>query len=352
MKLRLIILPCLALAGMTLGAFTIVRTNQILSAAEPVADPARSPYAQRIAASGVVEAATENHHLGTPVSGLIERVLVKHGQRVKKDSPLIVLDSRAARAEVELAEAQVRVAQAHLQRLQSSPRPESVPPAKARLAQRQAGLKEAEVRLSTVQEVKDPRAVSRELLQSRKAQRAAAQALLEGAKAELKLIEAGAWQADIEVTKAELSQAQARLTQARTALDLRTLKAPFDGQVLAINARVGEFAQAGLSSEGIVVFGVTERLHIRASIDEYDAWKFKQESQATAYLRGNAAHKMALSFVRAEPFVIPKRSLTGSSQERVDTRVFQVIYAIDSKAEGLRVGQQVDVFMEAATNNQ
>ena len=59
--------------------------------------------------------------------------------------------------------------------------------------------------------------------------------------------------------------------------------------------------------------------------------------------RGNPDRKYALTFVRVEPYVIPKKSLTGGNTERVDTRVLQVIYAIDAPDVPLYVGQQLDV---------
>ena len=55
-----------------------------------------------------------------------------------------------------------------------------------------------------------------------------------------------------------------------------------------------------------------------------------------------------LRFVRFEPFVVPKRSLTGDSTERVDTRVLQVIYRVERDDLPLFVGQQLDVFIDAA----
>jgi hypothetical protein len=51
--------------------------------------------------------------------------------------------------------------------------------------------------------------------------------------------------------------------------------------------------------------------------------------------------------VRFEPYVIPKRSLTGESTERVDTRVLQVIYAMKTKDLPIFVGQQMDVYIKA-----
>jgi hypothetical protein len=50
-----------------------------------------------------------------------------------------------------------------------------------------------------------------------------------------------------------------------------------------------------------------------------------------------------------EPFVVPKKSLTGDTTERVDTRVLQVIYEFDPAGRPpLFVGQQVEVFIDAA----
>jgi HlyD family secretion protein len=41
---------------------------------------------------------------------------------------------------------------------------------------------------------------------------------------------------------------------------------------------------------------------------------------------------LPLTFMRLEPFVIPKASLTGINVERVDTRVAQIIYAVDPQS--------------------
>ena len=51
--------------------------------------------------------------------------------------------------------------------------------------------------------------------------------------------------------------------------------------------------------------------------------------------------------VWVEPMIMPKKSLTGDSTERVDTRVLQVIYSFDPTQLHAYVGQQMDVFIEA-----
>jgi hypothetical protein len=69
--------------------------------------------------------------------------------------------------------------------------------------------------------------------------------------------------------------------------------------------------------------------------------------RAVAKLRGDPKQEFPLRFVRVEPYVIPKKALTGDNTERVDTRVLQVIYAIDTRGTPLYVGQQLDVFLAA-----
>ena len=95
------------------------------------------------------------------------------------------------------------------------------------------------------------------------------------------------------------------------------------------------------------MMGSVTPLHVRVDIDEHDAWRVKGGSKATAFVRGNKALKTDLEFVRFEPYVVPKRSLTGESTERVDTRVLQVLYRFDRGEMPVFVGQQMDVYIEA-----
>ena len=87
-------------------------------------------------------------------------------------------------------------------------------------------------------------------------------------------------------------------------------------------------------------------MHVRVDIDENDAWRFKPEAPAMAFIRGQPKFKTDLTFEYVESYVIPKRSLTGDSTERVDTRVMQVIYSFKHGALPIYPGQQMDVFIE------
>jgi hypothetical protein len=95
-----------------------------------------------------------------------------------------------------------------------------------------------------------------------------------------------------------------------------------------------------------MLIGNIDQLHVRVDIDENDAWRFDKHTKAVAYLRGNRAFKVELELAYLEPFVIPKKSLTGDSTERVDTRVLQALYSFDRKQLPFYIGQQMDVFIE------
>ena len=86
-------------------------------------------------------------------------------------------------------------------------------------------------------------------------------------------------------------------------------------------------------------------MHLRADVDENDAWRVKAGAPAIAHIRGNSRLVYALEFVRLEPAVVPKKSLTGDSTERVDTRVLQVIYRFSDAHARVYDGQQMDVFI-------
>jgi hypothetical protein len=86
-------------------------------------------------------------------------------------------------------------------------------------------------------------------------------------------------------------------------------------------------------------------MHVRAEFDELEAGSIRAASAAYAALRGED-RRLPLRLVRFEPLVTPKRQLSGSTRERVDTRVLQVVYAVARAEAPLFVGQQVDVFVD------
>jgi multidrug resistance efflux pump len=203
--------------------------------------------------------------------------------------------------------------------------------------------------LRILEKVKDPRAISVDDLNKRRYAVEAAEARVIQARADLKLLQAGSWEADINVAIANVTSAEAEVKAARVEIDRLTVYAPVDGDILQVNIRPGEFAPSGVTSQPLILLGNLDKLHVRIDIDENDAWRYQPEAPAVASIRGNPQFKTDLKFEYVETYVVPKRSLTGDSTERVDTRVMQVVYSFKRGDIPVYPGQIMDVYIDDQT---
>ncbi|MFN4874795.1 MAG: efflux RND transporter periplasmic adaptor subunit [Akkermansiaceae bacterium] len=276
---------------------------------DPPIMPPQKPFVESVAAPGILESLSENVAIGVPLPGLITEVMVKVNDKVKKDQVVLKLDDRDLRAEElslkaqqKISEAQITVSEAQLAKLRSQ--------------------------LERLTSVTDARAISRDDLENRKQDVAVAQA-------------------QVAAAKAQLAAAETSLQRISLLIERLTVKAPRDGTIIQINSRAGEYAATSPKTPAMIL-GDIDRLQVRADIDEQNAIRIREGQKAYGYLKGDPSVTFPLEFIRIEPYVIPKTSLTGSSTERVDTRVLQVIYSLTRPSDPpLYVGQQVDVFIEA-----
>ena len=304
------VLPAIGVLAAVWSAYSVVRTQPHRAPTDPPAPPAVSDFRDTVAAVGLIEASTENIWVGTPLAGVVEKVFVTAGQTVRTGEPLFKLDTRQLRAELAVRQQAVEVAHARTR------------VAEARVADLQRQLEFAE-------QVKDKRAISAEELTRRRS-------AVDTARAELDQV------------RSETRAAESQVQSVQVDLDRSVVRAPLAAEVLQVKLRVGEFAPAAATANPLILLGRSKPLHVRVDVDENEAWRVREGAHAIGHVRGNSALTAPLQFVRFEPFVVPKRSLTGDSTERVDTRVLQVIYRVERDDVPLFVGQQLDVFIDAA----
>jgi HlyD family secretion protein len=306
------VLPLLALAGVVAVFLVAQSGSQKPPPPQMVAPPAVATFPAYIAGAGIIESTTRNIAIGAPVGGLCLDVFVKVGTHVRRGDPLFRLDDRDLVAQLAARRA-------------------ALVTARAKVTEAEASLGDVRNQLQMAEAVTDRRAISLEDLTKRRYAVQLADARLRTA-------------------KAEVAGAEADIGETQTNIDRLTVRAPVEGEVLQVNLRTGEYASAGVLSTPLMLIGGTERLNVRIDIDENDAWRFRPQAPARAYLRGNRDLATDLRFEYVEPYVVPKRSLTGESTERVDTRVLQVVYSFPNGSIPAYVGQQVDVFIEAPTS--
>ena len=313
------ILPVIAVIGLIFAAFYILSGQPDRDLSDPDREPPRTPEAladeARVAGSGIVEPSSEVIQIGSALSGLVTGLSGQPGDRVSEGQTLFTVDDRAARSQ--LREANAAIAEA-----------------RAAIAEAQSAQRTAASQLALYRNVDDPAAVSRsEVIRAEGEASAAAERL--------------------RLARARLDAAQARAGSAQTELGRLTVRAPIAGEILSVNIRKGEYVSTmgGGGSQPFIEMGQTQPMHVRIDIDEEQAPRLALGEPATVSPRGASSQQVQATFVRAEPRVVPKRSLTNSAAERVDVRVLQVIYELPADSVGdnglFRVGQQVDAYMPA-----
>ena len=382
----------LALSG---AIFGILQSTKNMSS-PPVPplrhEPPKNPYPKGIAGAGIVEPASQNVVIGVTDPGLVTKVFVVPGQKVKAGEPLYQIDTRSLESQLVPARAQVPQFEAALQQTVGFRRKEEEPGLRAHVAEGESTLQQAErdtlatqaelaVDQASIEDYRDR--ISRfehtvkagastedELVRAKyqlqileakliedkanvatkKSAEAVAKSKLAESQADLDLYLAGPWAPNVQKAKADLEQAKAQVARLEMDLERFTIRAPHDAIVNSCYLKEGEYAPATRDQADLaaLVLGSLGPLHVRVDIDEFDAPRFKTGSNATAYLKGNRKDGIRLEFVRIEPFIIPKRSLTNSQTELVDTRVLQVIYRVASPQANLYVGQQMDIFVDSS----
>lgn len=298
----------LAIAGVMLAVWTILTAGKQTPMPAPLVDPPRSPYDSTVAATGIIEAVNENVRIGPPAAGLVTKVFVAVGDRVDEGDPLLQLDDRDLRAQLVARQA-------------------AIPPAQAQVEEQRYRIGDLDTQLKRLQSVRDSRAVSEDDVKR-------TWYALEMAKRALSRFEA------------TLKQVIAQRDETQILLDRLTVRSPRVGTVLQVNVRAGEYALTTGASEPLMLLGDMQQLQVRAEVDEVNAPLVIPQAPGIAYLKGNTSHAIPLSFVRVEPYIVPKRSLTGDNSERVDTRVLQIIYRFERPPFPVYAGQQVDVFID------
>ena len=293
--IRKYILPLFALIGVGLGILAAVHSASSLAPTPMVSDAPTPPYQVFVAGAGLVEANTENIAVGTQIAGIISQIYVQIGSEVKKGDPLFTIDDRATRAT---------------------------------LASQQAAVKVAEMQAA---QAKYEDTISKDLIEKH---------VISQENADLRHYVA-------ETAAAQVVQVQAQSNATATDVERLTVRAPVDGQVMQLKIHLGEFAQTGVLTQPLILLGNLEPLNVRVDVDENEAWRVRDGSSAVGYLRGNKDINTPLTFVRFEPYVIPKLSLTGAATERVDTRVMQVIFSFHNGKNPIKPGQQMDVYIDA-----
>jgi multidrug efflux pump subunit AcrA (membrane-fusion protein) len=262
-------------------------------------------------------------------------VRVTEGDRVEEGDLLAMIDARREAAAVSVAEANLEVAKAELDRVLAGSREEEIQAA-ARTVESADALVEAQ--RARVQEMKD-RSVDTSILEEATFQLKALEKKREAAKHQYDALRRGPLPEDIQTAKAAVSLAEKQLDEGKTNYGYRRVVAASAGMVLKVYLHAGDSVKAGATP--IVQIADTDNLRIRIEVDEIEAHELKQGMEGAFKIRGSSDDVGRLVVGRIVPAFGPKRLFNPDTSARVDTRTLELLCDVQSTDVQLYPGQRI-----------
>ena len=283
--------------------------------------------------SVTVEPAQESQ-VAARTSGQVATILQREGSVVAHGDVVVRLDAENLRLQADNARVAVQSARVNLKKAQNASQEGG--------QQAQSGLRTAQANLDLV---------TRQVTESRQLFEAGAVSATDLANLETQLTQAqaSAEQAqnavnqsgraggeDLELLRLQLEQAQTQLTQAERALADADIKAPFAGEIAALNTEIGEFVGAGSPAFTLVS---TDKQLARFSVPPQDAQRLLSDGLVYVSYGGldYAAQITRSSEVPGQSRLVEITAEIYPSETRIPTgAVAEVDYDVEL-AEGIRL---------------
>jgi HlyD family secretion protein len=263
---RRIIYICVGVFGVLVLAGAVIAATRGGTKIDPskLAKVEKGDLAKSVVATGKVEPITKVE-IKSKASGIVKRLYVDAGDRVKKGQLLAELDKEEiaarvaqAKAQVEASEASARGTQADFERAKVDAEGPDVPMLKRAYDRAQGMAKEGVVSESALDDAQKnyDMAVNKQNV----------------AKAQLQVLKAKIGQAT-----AQVAQDRANLMQLEEQLSYTTIMSPIDGIILSRDVEVGDAVSSilvlGSSATLIITEGDTSEVYVKGKVDESDIGK-------------------------------------------------------------------------------
>ena len=183
--------------------------------------------------------------LGFKIPGRVIERPVSEGDRVQAGQLIARLDDVEQKEQLALQRAELAGAQAALAELEAGSRPQEIAAAAATLHSAEAERERARLDFARQQELRRKDAIADRELEAAQAQLKVADAHAVEAAERLKLVQEGPRAEDIAQGRARVDQARAAVALAQTQLDNTRLFSPLTGVVLSHNIEPGEYVSPG-----------------------------------------------------------------------------------------------------------
>jgi HlyD family secretion protein len=263
---RRIIYICVGVFGFLAVAGVLIAATRGGTKIDPskLAKVEKGDLAKSVVATGKVEPITKVE-IKSKASGIVKKLYIDAGDRVKKGQLLAELDKEEiaarvaqARAQMEASQASAKGTEADLERAKVDAEGPDVPMLKRAYERSQGMAKEGVVSASALDDAQK----NYELALNKQ----------NVAKAQVQVLKAKVGQAE-----AQVAQDRANLTQLEEQLSYTTIASPIDGIILSRDVEVGDAVSSilvlGSSATLIMTLGDTSEVYVKGKVDESDIGK-------------------------------------------------------------------------------
>lgn len=276
--------------------------------------------------------------------GRVASMAFEEGDAVITGQVMAQLDAGPYREKVAAVEAELRAAQAELDKLRTGNRPQEIAQAQEKVRQAQAGANEAERNFKRQDGLLESGASSQRTVDSARAARDQTAANVAVARAASSLVTAGFRSEDIASGEARVAAAEAALAQARTALADTDLLAPNDATVLA---RVREPGSMVASSTPVYSLSLRDPVYVRAYVSEPDLGRIAPGTQVEVHT--DSSTKIYHGQIG---FISPRAEFTPKTVETTDLRtdlVYRLRVVVTDADLALLQGMPVTVDIDTSS---
>lgn len=294
------------------------------------------------AAPGRIEGSAQSVAVGAAISGIVDKVTIRQGDRVAAGQILVRIACREIEAQLSMRVAEHDAAAALYRRLVNGARPEEVDIVQADLRLAEARNAEAQSRLTRSHALVEKSDVSRATHDAMERDARMASAQLDAVRHRLRLLQAGTREEELAESKARMIAAKHSIDATRLELSKCDVKSPVNGIVLRKHVSEGELVSLFFPAP-LVTLAETQKYRVRAEVDEHDMPRIRKGQSVEITI--NAADRKRLRGRVAEiaPMMGRRTILTTDPADKSDRDILEVEIDLDEKSLDLPIGLRVSV---------
>lgn len=261
------------------------------------------------------------------VSGRLNTLNYDEGQNLKKGDVIATIENSIFKENLNQINAQIKLQEIQIQKLEKGYRPEEIQKAKAQLSEVKANLDKTNKDFKRAQKLLKSKSISTQSYDNTKATALNLKAQYNYAKSSLQLLQNGYEKEDILSAKATLESLIAQRNILQINLDDTVLYSPVDGTIITKVYEVGSIVNA---SQTIVEVAKSDEYWVRSYISEKYLGIVKAGMKASVSTDSNKSYEGVVSFISPLAEFTPKTVQTEDLRTDLVYRFRIVLKNVDN----------------------